>query len=364
MHADHARDTNRAAAQRRKVLLVLSAATAALHLALLGVAAPPWLAAPAPGAVAPTSSIAVRMIEPAPEALVPEPAPAVLPAHGPVPAPAPPARTARRAVAHAAPASTGTVPIATETVAPPDVQVALQETVPSSAAPTSAPPAADNEVVPTYRTRPPPTATLRYVMQRGVLRGTGEMTWRNDGDRYELRLDGSVIGINIITQASSGIFDAGGLAPVRFTDQRMRRQAIAANFQRDTGKITFSGPSTEYPIWPGTQDRLSWMMQLCAIAAGDPAVMKPDGRIAMHVVGARGDAQVWGMRYVGRERIETQAGSLMAEKFERVLRDPTDTMAAVWLDPQHHHLPVRATLRNANESDALELSLEQLTVAP
>ncbi len=246
-----------------------------------------------------------------------------------------------------------------------DLQIALQEVASAPDGGASSPPsAAEQEVVPTYRTKAPPTATLRYLMQRGILRGTGEMTWRNDNGHYELRLDGSVVGLNIITQASQGVFDAGGLAPVRFTDQRMRRQAIAANFQRDVGKITFSGPSTEYPIWPGTQDRLSWMIQLCAIAAGDPSVMKPGARIAMHVVGARGDAQVWAIRYVGREKIETQGASMVAEKFERVLRDPTDTMAEVWLDPQHHHLPVRASLRNANESDALELILEQLTLAP
>ena len=35
---------------------------------------------------------------------------------------------------------------------------------------------------------------------------------------------------------------------------------------RDIGRITFSGPSLEYPLFPGVQDRLSWIAQLAAIA--------------------------------------------------------------------------------------------------
>lgn len=245
-----------------------------------------------------------------------------------------------------------------------DVQLALQDAASSPPTAAASAPGPNDVVVPTYRTRVPPSATLRYLMQRGILRGTGEMTWRNDGDRYELKLDGSALGFSIITQVSTGIFDSAGLAPVRFTDQRLKRQANAANLQRDAGKITFSGPSTVYPIWPGTQDRLSWMIQVCAIAAGDPAALKPGAKIAMHIVGARGDATIWALRYVGREKVEMPGASTMADKFERVSDDPTDTMAEIWLDPQRHHLPIRAVLRNPNDSEALELVLQQLTVAP
>ncbi len=44
---------------------------------------------------------------------------------------------------------------------------------------------------------------------------------------------------------------------------------------------------------PGTQDRLSWMLQLAAIVEAAPERHGPGARVSMFVVGARGDADVW-----------------------------------------------------------------------
>jgi hypothetical protein len=357
MHADRRLDARR---RRLKVLLVLSAATVFLHAALLGGVAPAGFVAPT---AVPPPAMTVRTIEPAPVviAAVEEIAvAAVEPA--PPPRPAPKVRS-RPAPARAVEPAVVAVEPPSDAALVPDLQIALQDSA-SAPQPALAASSPNDVVVPTYRSQAPPSANLRYLMQRGILRGTGEMTWRNDGERYELKLDGSALGLSIITQASTGIFDSAGLAPVRFTDQRLKRQVNAANLQRDAGKITFSGPSTVYPIWPGTQDRLSWMIQVCAIAAGDPSVLKPGAKIAMHIVGARGDAAIWALRYVGREKVETLGASTIADKFERVSPDPTDTMAEIWLDPQRHYLPVRAVLRNPNDSEALELILQQLTMVP
>ena len=97
--------------------------------------------------------------------------------------------------------------------------------------------------------------------------GSGDLQWRPDGDHYTLQLNGSAAGLNVLTQVSQGGFDAAGVAPQRFTDQRLRRSPQAANFQREAGKISFSGPSLELPLAPGVQDRLSWMIQLAAVVA-------------------------------------------------------------------------------------------------
>ena len=35
--------------------------------------------------------------------------------------------------------------------------------------------------------------------------------------------------------------------------------------QREAGRITFSGPQVEYPLLPGAQDRISWLLQLAAV---------------------------------------------------------------------------------------------------
>ena len=107
-------------------------------------------------------------------------------------------------------------------------------------------------------------------MHRGSLRGTGQIRWAVAGDRYRLALEAQVGGLTLLMQTSEGDIGPHGLAPVRFLDQRARRSAQAANFRRDDGRITFSGAGVEWPLLAGSQDRLSWMIQLAGIAAAEP----------------------------------------------------------------------------------------------
>ena len=246
------------------------------------------------------------------------------------------------------------------------IAVLAQQTAAPEPSTTSAdaPAAPADERVPVYRTQAPPAANLRFVMQRGMLRGDAELSWRPVGKAYELKLQGHIAGLTILSQVSQGGFDAAGLAPVRFTDQRLRGAMNAANFQRQADKVTFSGPQTELALPPGVQDRLSWMVQLPAIVAGEPALRKPGARVAFHVIGARADAAVWVLRYLGRESVEVVGVSVDAEKFSREESGPRDTAVDIWLDPQRHHLPIRATLRNGSDNDALELILQELTLTP
>jgi hypothetical protein len=44
---------------------------------------------------------------------------------------------------------------------------------------------------------------------------------------------------------------------------------VRASFQRELGKITYSGP-TWNTLLIGSQDRLSWMIQLAAVVAAEP----------------------------------------------------------------------------------------------
>jgi hypothetical protein len=197
-------------------------------------------------------------------------------------------------------------------------------------------------------------------VSRGVLRGTGTIRWQASGDRYRLALEAQVAGIALLRQTSEGGIDADGLAPIRFVDQRARRSAVAANFRRDDGRITFSGSAVEWPLLPGSQDRLSWMIQLAGIAAAEPELLVDGGRIAMVVVGARGDAGVWTLRYAGRETIEAASGTVHAVKLVREGRSAYDTSAEIWLDPERSYLPVHATLRNSTGASEYDLLLERI----
>ena len=41
------------------------------------------------------------------------------------------------------------------------------------------------------------------------------------------------MGLNVLTQESTGTLEPHGLMPERFTDQRARRPMVAANFERE-----------------------------------------------------------------------------------------------------------------------------------
>ena len=222
--------------------------------------------------------------------------------------------------------------------------------------------AATPDNVPVYRTKAPPAITLNYTMRQGNLSGVGALRWRPSATGYEARLEGKVLGFNILSWVSEGVIDAAGLAPVRFTDQRRNKAALAANFQRGAGKITYSGSPAEFPLLKGSQDRLSWVLQVAAIAEADPQRLAPGAKMVMFVSGARGDADVWSFQVQGVSDVAVGETPTRAIKLLREPRKPHDTKVEVWLAPSLHHLPVRARL--SNEGSALELLLQSSQPSP
>jgi hypothetical protein len=249
---------------------------------------------------------------------------------------------------------------------PADIDAALivpvsATTATASVASTSAASAAvQAEPVPVYRTVLPPPFKLRYQLNRGFFSGTGDLSWKPAGDHYEARLEGSLAGMNLLTQVSSGLIDEHGLAPLRYTDTRSRRGTAAANFQRDKGKITYSGPQVEFPLVPGAQDRVSWMVQIGAILNAQPQLAAPDTNRTMRPSGAAGDADVWVFRYVGTENLRSDVGSWRTVKFTREPRKAYDRSVEVWLAPSRQHLPVRARFTANAGGDAFELLLRDI----
>ena len=396
-----------------RVPLVMSAALAlALHLVFLGGAAPFRYGAPE-SAYAPMS---VRMlaatpaveaveapVEAVPTAFVAAPPEVAKPARRrPSREPAPARSPQVVAVAHAS-ASSSQPPepmeslreVAIPASADPLGVAALREPLPSSATadelavrasdtvavaepPSSAPPAdarapasggspallaPGDRPPPVYKTHLPPSATLHYEVRRGFLSGEGEIRWQSSGGAYRLVLEARIAGLTLLMQTSEGSIDANGIAPARFLDKRARRAAQAANFRRELGKVTFSGTGVEWPLPGGSQDRLSWMIQLAGIAAAQPQLLVEGSRITMAVFGARGDAAVWSLRYAGHEAVVTPGGSVRAIKLVREPSSAHDTGAEVWLDPERAYLPVRATLLDSAGSPDYDLLLERIEAA-
>ena len=210
--------------------------------------------------------------------------------------------------------------------------------------------------VPVYATRLPPPGRWRYRLQRGLATGEAELHWKLAPDgRYQLRLEGWVAGVALLEWASQGEIDAAGVAPDRFAVRRRGRDRQAANFQRDVGKITFSGPTHELPLFPGAQDRLSWTVQLPAIVAAAPERFVAGTSVVLSVAGARGDADVWTFVVQGTETID----GVPALKLLREPRRPYDTRVDVWLDPARSYLPLRVLQTPSGGGTALDLLRER-----
>ncbi len=319
-----------AAAPGRSVWALASPAGASL--------APPVLLASA------ETTVTLPVLEALAAARAAPPVPSVRPVEV---APAAPSR--RPAVADAEPSAVEVEGEAAPAAQPDDLLLAVAATAPAAAA------TGGDAAPPTYRTRIPAAAKVDYRLSRGAITGSGEIDWRPQGSGYVLRLEGRVPIIGtLITQTSRGGFDAAGLAPERYTDKRLRRAEQAASFQRGAGVISFSGQSPEQPVTPGVQDRLSVMLQLAAIANAWSKPPPAGEHFLIRVVGARGDAHVWSLRFEGLQSVDTPAGSVRALRFLREPEGPQDTRAEFWLDPARQYLPVRARLTDGS-SDAFEL---------
>lgn len=201
---------------------------------------------------------------------------------------------------------------------------------------------------------------LHYSMHRGTASGTAMLDWAWADGRYRLSLQGHLPAAPQAAWVSQGLLDSAGVAPERYTENRRGRELRAVNFQREAGRISFSGPGVEHPLVEGAQDRLSWMIQLGAVLSANPALAEPGAQIQVFVAGTRGDAETWVFTVQGHESLDLPGGSVhQAVHLLREPRRPYDTQAHVWLDPARHHLPVRLHLRVRATGEGTLLELQE-----
>lgn len=203
----------------------------------------------------------------------------------------------------------------------------------------------------------PPSATLKYKVL-GEYRGlpqnaSAELVWRQDGRSYEARLS---IGILFRTrvQNSRGNLGPAGLLPTRFSDKVGSERA--AHFERAAsgsgGQIIFSANSPPVALAAGAQDRLSVLLQLGALLAGEPTRHPVGSSISMQVVGAR-EADLWTFKIEGEEAVDIPYGQVQSMKLTRSPRREYDQKVEVWLATTMGYLParVRVTEHNGNILD-------------
>jgi len=259
----------------------------------------------------------------------------------------------------ASPSSAGTPPRPGATQAPRKTPAPRAAVVPAPAQPV-AHVASSVALAPT---RVPPSIELLFALQRGADSGQARLSWQADGDRYALSLQATLPSGREIEQVSHGGFDAAGIAPVRLADRNRGRDVRAANFQREHGKVTFSGPRWELPLETGTQDRLSWLVQLVALAHGTQEGLREGAELAMWVVGARGAASHWRFEVRGSERVAFAGQDCDTWHLVREPAHPYDTRVEVWLDTTAGHWPLKLRQTQVPGGEPLDWLLQQRTAA-
>jgi Protein of unknown function (DUF3108) len=355
-------------------------------------------------AAGPTAALSTRQIEAAPSAPAATPPPAAPTAAAPAPVPVPtaprkkasPAANLKPDLPVAQAEVAGTAPEVIAKIDPLPVELAPTATVPPLApseepaalasleatTPTNAPAEATTSTV--AAAAAPPLTAAELVQreatnaQRKALKlqfptsvklsynaaqvsggqpktGSGTLDWTTDGSAYQMRLESSALFITLLTQTSVGKLGAEGLQPERFSDKRFNRSEKAAHFQREAGKITFSGKPTSTPLQSGAQDRLSMLMQLAAMAAGSAEQLAQAGQIAFQVSNTE-EADQWVFLVQASEKIQVPAGEAMALHLVRNARKEFDSRLELWLAPNLGYLPARILQTEAN-GNTFELQL-------
>jgi hypothetical protein len=175
-----------------------------------------------------------------------------------------------------------------------------------------------------------------------------ELLWRNRGDSYSARLRYSAFGIARVQTSQGQITDAG-LAPERFSDKY--RSEVAAHFNYEQHKVTFSANTPDAPLLAGAQDRLSVLLQLGGLLASEPTRYASGSTLTVQTVGPH-SADVWLFTFVPAEKLELPGGTVQAVRLERLPREPYDQKVEVWLSPDLDYLPVRLRITDTNGDSA------------
>lgn len=312
----------------------------------------------------PENRVSARLLPPPVAAPAPAPLPRVTPA--PVAKPAPARVAAPPAVSSPAPLQ---VPPAAEVaeVPPPAESSAPAEPAPEAPAPATLNaerPMDDNAAVraiefeasggalrKAFERLPELSSALpaqaRYVYrttnsESRLASGTTTIDWSVDSEgRYRLRMATTALGLTLIELESQGALRGFGLAPDRYTEARVRRGIVAANFDWEGRRVTFSTRPHERPLADGVQDRISFQFQLMLLGQAVPERFRKGARTVLQIAG-RDDVAVYRFESSGRDRTMTGAGEVDTVRVERIVVDPSsDARIEVWLAPDLGWLPVR-----------------------
>ena len=191
--------------------------------------------------------------------------------------------------------------------------------------------------------------SLHYAVTAQVksaqAQGSGELSWEHDGETYEARMETRAPGLPPRIQLSSGRITAEGLAPLRFSEKTRTEQAT--HFERAAQRLSFSNNRPATTLLAGAQDRLSVLLQLGAMLAGEPHRF-PAGTTVLIQTATTRDAEPWAFTVEGAEPLDLPGGSVSTVKLVRPPRHEFDQRMELWLAPGLDYAPVRLRLTQPN----------------
>ena len=291
------------------------------------------------------------------------PAPVVQPVAVPVAAPKtvkttqkPPKNLSNQPVAQRSQASAAPEirALADASAAPPlpETPATLAETTaiatPSQTA-AAAPPTLDTKTTPVTAISLPGSVRLLYKMvgmaKNLNYQADAELAWKTDGDSYQAMMKVSAFLVGSRSMTSVGKITGSGLAPTRFADKF--KTELAAHFEADKGKITFSANTPDTPWIQGAQDRVSVFLQLGGMLAAKPQDFPPGSNITFLTIGPR-EADTWTFVIESEETLSLMNAQMPTLKLTRKPRKEFDQKVEIWFAPSLGYLPVRNRITQQN----------------
>lgn len=200
-----------------------------------------------------------------------------------------------------------------------------------------------------YRVTPPPSMRLSYTVTGAS--GDATLTWRSDGNRYDLRMDG-ILG----TRSSSGRIDDAGIAPAQATEE-YGAGSVTTRFDRAAGTVQTGLDTQAQRLAEGSQDSASLLAQLAGMGLADPSQMRDV--VEFWVAGANG-AHIERYRVIGPERIATGAGEMETVRLARI-GEAGEHRLEIWLAPGQSWMPVQLRIQ---EPDGAERTQTLAAIGP